>query len=179
MNNCINLGELPVSEEALVLPFTATVTGTWAFVSSFNGAYQYVQFQATAGQALTVPVHLNESYTYSIKLFKPDNTLFNDTAYCISTMPMLQDIEYTCNHEPGVYIRETRAGKKQFTATEGQASITDEVFKNAMQVVVFVEGTMLQEGTGPDNYSFSTITGTVYFNTPLNYGQRITILYFK
>jgi hypothetical protein len=179
MNNCINLGELPVSEEALVLPFTASATGTWAFMAGFNGAYQYVQFQATAGQALTIPVHLNESYTYSIKLFKPDNSLFNDTAYCISTISMLADIEYACNHEPGVYIRETRAGKKQFTATEGQADITNDVLKNALQVVVFVEGTILQEGTDPDNYSFDTLHGTVHFNTPLSNGQRITILYFK
>lgn len=179
MNNCINLGEVSVSDEALILPLTADATGTWAFMSSFNSAYQYVQFPATEGQVLAVPVRLNESYTYTVKLFRPDNTVFNDTFYCISTMPMLPDVEYTCGTQPGMYISSIRSGKKQFIAAEAQADITDDVFKNAAQVMVFAEGTLVQEGEGLDNYTFNALYGTVYFHTALSNGQRITILYFK
>lgn len=178
MNNVINLGELPVCSEAVVLPVDATETGTWAFMTTFNGAYQYVQFTATAGQKIVVPAKLNEDYTYSFKLYQPDSSLFNDATYWMKTIPMLPDVEYVC---PSVNSAGTTftTGKIQLIASDDQVEVTMLELLNADNVVVFVEGLMRYEGSEADEYVFSAIDGKVVFNTALTEGQKITILYFK
>jgi hypothetical protein len=175
----INLGEIPVCNEAVTLPLAADTTGEWTFVSNFNGAYQYLKFQATATQPLVVPVRLNEHYTYIIKLYKPGGDLFNDVHYCATTIPMLPDIEYACQPVEGTSITQLRTGRKQFTATDGQSTIGDNLFINAIQIVVFVEGALKQEGTGAEDYGFNAISGTITFNTALIEGQKITVIYFR
>lgn len=178
-SNCISLGEVPASGEALVLPLTADATGTWSFMASFNGAYQYVQFPFTSGQVFTIPVRLNESYAYSIKLFRPDNSLFNDTAYCLTTYPLTVDTNWIYLTPTGTFSNPLQIGRKQYTATEGQTVITDNILKTARQVTVFAEGTILTEGNEADGYTFSSTAGTVTFHTPLINEQRITIIWFK
>ncbi len=175
-NNCINLGVVPATENAVILPLNATATGTWAWMSTFNGAYQYVQFLASAGLPIVVPVHLNEAYNYSFKLYKPDTTVLNDTAYCIETMPMLPDVLYEVPSASGGSLL---SGKLQLIASSGQTSFTNAALLNAKQVVLFIEGMIVQEGADADEYALNINTGTLLFNTPLTEGQRITILYFK
>ena len=51
-NHYTGLGEVPLCAEAVILPLIADTTGTWAFMSSFNGAYQYKQFQCTEGEPI-------------------------------------------------------------------------------------------------------------------------------
>lgn len=176
--NTINLGEIAVCSEAVILPLTADVTGLWAFVSHFNGAYQYRQFQATGGQPLTVPAHLNENYQYNIKLYKPDSSLFNDAVYQVKTIPMLPEVIYDCTPTGETDLQIT-TGRKQFVAGEEQAIFADGSFVNARQVMVFVEGALRQQGTGEDEYAFDSSTGTITFNTATIAEQKITILYIK
>lgn len=174
----INLGDLLVCTEAVILPLMATETGTWAFMTTFNGAYQYVQFQAVENEPLVVPVKLNEHYTYTFKLYRPDTSVFNDSSYIISTIPMLPEVDYVCpaTSENDISII---TGKLQFTASENQAEIVHLELQNVKDVAVFVEGAMLSEGQEVDEYILSSIQSKVIFNTPLIEGQKITILYFK
>lgn len=176
--NIIQLGEIPVCSEAVVLPLTATSTGTWAFMTTFNGTYQYVQFQATSGEKFVVPAKLNEDYTYTFKLYQPDNAVFNNTSYSAKTILLLPDIDYVC---PSVNNGEVpfATGKIQFLAIEGQIESVHIELNNAVQVAVFVEGAMRQEGSGEDEYDFDKPAAKIIFNTPLIAGQKITILYFK
>lgn len=174
-NHYIGLGEVPVCSDASVLPLTADTTGTWAFMSSFNGAYQYTQFQCTAGQPIVVPIGLNEHYSYTFRLYKPNNTILNDAYYAMLTIPFLDSVEHNLSDND----TEFSTGKLQHTATEGQTAITYTALIHAKQVIVFVEGTLWQEGNALDQYSFLNTSGTVTFNIPLISGQKITILYFK
>lgn len=175
MNHYTGLGEVPVTEEAVILPITADTTGTWAFMSSFNGAYQYVQFTCTAGQSIVVPAKLNENYTYTFRLYKPDATILNDTYYSMLTIPLLG----VCSDEDVSGGIIPKVGRKQLVATEGQTIAAYLDLVNATQVVVFIEGAILQEGAGDYEYTFNASAGTITFNTPLQEGQNITLLYFK
>lgn len=176
--NMINLGEIPVCSEAAVLPVIATETGTWAFMTTFNGAYQYIQFPATEGQKIVVPAKLNEDYTYRFKLYQPDNSLLNTDGYCAKTMPMLPGIDYVCPTADNNGLPFT-TGKIQFIATDGQTEGSYTELVNAKQVAVFVEGSMRQEGAEDDEYGFDSPAAKIVFNTPLIEGQKITIIYFK
>lgn len=176
MNNII-LGDIPACGEAVVLPLVATATGTWAFMTTFNGAYQYVQFQAVSGQHLVVPAKLNEDYTYNFKLYQPDNTIFNNTTYHAKTIPLLPYVDYEC---PSVGDAHSFSmGKLQLVATDGQTEVSFLELNSAKQVTVFVEGAMRQEGADADEYVFDKFGSRVVFNTGLLSGQKITILYFK
>ncbi|MCB9047167.1 MAG: hypothetical protein H6550_13625 [Chitinophagales bacterium] len=176
--NLVNLGEIPVCSIAVILPVTATDTGTWAFMTTFNGAYQYIQFTATQGENIVVPAVLNEDYNYTFKLYKPDNTILNDTNYCAKTIPILPGTDYVCPAVVGDGVPFT-TGKIEFVATEGQAEASYVQLTNAKQVVVFIEGAIRQEGAGDEAYIFSQPDTTITFNTPLMEGQKITIIYFK
>lgn len=177
ITNAIHLGEIPVCSEAVALPIVATETGTWAFLTSFNNAYQYVQFSATAGQQLVVPARLNEDYTYHIRLYTPGNTMLHDGGYVAKTVPILPGAEYVYpNPEAGAAIS---TGKIQFLAVEGQTEATHTELVNAKQVAVFIEGGMRHEGDGADEYQFNSLSATVTFNTPLTAQQKLTIIYFK
>ncbi len=175
MSNTINLGEIPMAEEGIALPLLADATGAWEFITNFNGAYQYVQFNADAGNRIIIPAKLNEYYTYSFKLYKPDTSLFNDTTYQVHTIPILPGVEYT----GGVGAATIKAGKLQFYTTEGQQQYSNNALIYAKQVAVFLEGIILQEGTAGDEYAIDLPTGTITFNTPLIQTQKITILYIK
>ncbi|MEZ5016979.1 MAG: hypothetical protein R2800_07990 [Flavipsychrobacter sp.] len=177
MNNIIDLGLVPVCKEAVVIPITADETGTWAFMTAFNGAYQYVQFQVEAGNTIVVPVRLNEDYTYVFKLYKPDNSVFNDNKYSIKTTPLLPDVNYSYFVPEGT--GQIVTGRKQFVATDGQDMVSHLDLVNAIQIVVFVEGAIIQTGNGDEEYLFDNVTGIVSWNQPLIEGQKITILYFK
>lgn len=180
--NCVmnytGIGQVPVAEEGIVLPLVADASGTWGFMTSFNGAYKYALFPVVAGQAIAVPVNLNEYYAYTFKLYKPDNSLFNDTCYCMQTVPLMSDVNYVFDNPETLSIGSVIA-KKQFIATEGQTQIIDDIFKNAKQIIVFVEGMLRQAGSDAEFYSFNATTGTIIFNTALIADQRITIIYFK
>lgn len=175
--NIINTGEVPVCSEAVVLPLVATATGTWAFMTTFNGAYQYIQFQAVSGEKIVVPAKLNEDYTYIFKLYQPDNTVFNSTSYSVKTIPLLPDIDYVCPQPGGDSF--FNVGKIQFVAEDGQTEFTHLQLNGAAQVTVFVEGAMWQEGEAYDEYVFNKPDAQIVFNSPLLKGQKITILYFK
>jgi hypothetical protein len=177
-NNTTALGEVPIMEEGTPLPLTADISGTWGFMTSFNGLYKYSLFQATVGQNIVVPLPLNEHYTYTFKLYKPDNSWFNDTCYNMMTVPMLPDIEYSCP-VADAQLNSVKTGKKQFLATTGQTEIGNNVFINALQLVVFIEGAIRQEGNGTDEYHFNATTGAITFNEALIEGQKITVLYFR
>lgn len=175
MNTTINLGEVPMAEDGIALPLTADSTGAWEFITNFNGAYQYVQFNATAGDNLIVPAKLNEYYTYSFKLYKPDTSLFNSACYQVQTVPILPGIEYT----GGTGESTIKAGKLQFYALDGQQTYTHNALIYAKQIAVFVEGLMLQEGNATDEYQVDLVTGQLNFNAPLLVSQKISILYIK
>lgn len=175
MNTTINLGELPMAEEGIALPLTADSTGAWEFITNFNGAYQYVQFNAIAGDNLIVPVKLNEYYTYSFKLYKPNASLLNNAAYQVHTIPILPGVEYT----GGVGEVTIKAGKLQFYAIDNQQTYNHESLIYAKQIAVFVEGIIKQEGLAEDEYQVDLSNGTILFNTPLIASQKITILYIK
>jgi hypothetical protein len=177
-NHYTGLGEVPVCDEALILPLLADVGGTWAFLTTFNGAYQYVQFEATASQSLVIPARLNENYTYVFRLYRPNGAILNDTYYCLKTIPMLPDIMYPAAGDPGG-TNVISAGRKQFVATDGQLAATFTDIINAVQLIVFIEGSMRQEGADADDYTYDAPSGTVTLNTALQAGQKITILYFK
>lgn len=175
MTNTISLGELPMAEEGIVLPLVADTTGAWEFITNFNGAYQYVQFNATAGNKIVVPARLNEYYTYSFKLFKPDTSLLNNVNYSMHTIPILPGVEYT----GGFGSATIKAGKLQFYATEGQLVYSNDALIYAKQIAVFLEGAILQEGEAIDEYIIDLPSGTLTFNSPLLQTQKITILYIK
>lgn len=166
---------MPMAEEGIALPLVADTTGAWEFIANFNGAYQYVQFNANAGNKLIVPAKLNEYYTYSFKLYKPDASLFNDATYQVHTIPILPGVEYT----GGAGSTTVKAGKIQFYATESQQLYSNDALIYAKQVAVFVEGIILQEGMEGDEYSIDLPQGTISFHTPLSQTQKITILYIK
>jgi hypothetical protein len=159
----------------MTLPLVADATGTWAFMTTFNGAYHYTQFHQTSGQTIVIPAKLNEDYTYVFKLYKPDNSIFNDTCYAAKTIPML-DGEVPLMPDDSEPIT---TGKLQFTALPGQDSVSYLELINAKQVAVFIEGAIRQEGTEPEDYLFDKIPGIISFNSELQPGQKITILYFK
>lgn len=175
MSTTINLGEIPMAEEGVALPLTADSAGAWEFITNFNGAYQYVQFNASAGDKLVVPVKLNEYYTYSFKLYKPDTSLFHDAAYQMQTIPILPGVEYT----GGAGETTIKAGKLQFYAIDGQLIYSHTALIYAKQIAVFVEGMMLQEGSGHDEYQIDPEAGQITFNTQLIAAQKISILYIK
>lgn len=175
MSNTINLGEIPMAEEGIALPLIADSTGAWEFITNFNGAYQYVQFNATAGDKIVVPVKLNEYYTYSFKLYKPDTSLYNNAAYQVRTIPILPGVEYT----GGIGEATIKAGKLQFYALANQQTYNHDSLIYAKQIAVFVEGVILQEGTAIDEYQVDLVSGTITFNTTLTASQKISILYIK
>lgn len=174
--NYTGLGLAPVCGEAMTLPLVADATGTWAFMTTFNGAYQYTQFHQTSGQTIVVPTKLNEDYTYVFKLYKPDNSIFNDTCYAVKTMPMIDgEVALVPQGDTGSIT----TGKLQFTALPGQDSVSYLELINAKQIAVFIEGAIKQEGTEPEEYLFDRVPGIISFNSELQSGQKITILYFK
>lgn len=175
MNTIINLGEVPMAEEGISLPLTADSTGAWEFITNFNGAYQYVQFNATAGDTLIVPAKLNEYYTYTFKLYKPDTSLFNNASYQVQTIPILPGVEYT----GGIGESTIKAGKLQFYALDGQQIYNHTALIYAKQIAVFVEGVILQEGNADDEYQVDLALGELSFNNSLIAGQKISILYIK
>jgi hypothetical protein len=177
-NHYTGLGEVPVCDEALILPLQADTSGTWAFLTTFNGAYQYIQFEGTLNQNLVVPARLNENYTYVFRMYKPNGQILNDTYYCLKTIPMLPDVMYPAAGDPGG-TNVISAGRKQFVATGGETTASYPDIMNAVQLVLFIEGSMRQEGSDTDDYSYNPTTGTVTFNSPLIEGQKITILFFK
>lgn len=81
MKEAILLGGVPTGEGQTKLPLYATETGTWAFMTTFLGAYHYLQFPAIQGEQIVVPMNLNINHSYTFKLYMPDNSLFNDTSY--------------------------------------------------------------------------------------------------
>ncbi len=175
MTNTINLGEVPMAEEGIALPLTADSTGAWEFITNFNGAYQYVQFNATAGDKIVVPAKLNEYYTYSFKLYKPDTSLYNNAVYQVHTIPILPGVVYT----GGIGEATINAGKLQFYALPNQQTYNHDSLIYAKQIAVFVEGVILQEGTAIDEYQVDLVSGTITFNTTLTASQKISILYIK
>ena len=175
MTNNIHLGEIPVCSEATVLPIVANETGTWAFMTTFNGAYQYIQFTATEGQNIVVPTGLNEDYTYTFKLFTPDSSILNDTNYTAKTIPLLQGADHT-NSSGGNGSLPYTTGKLQFIATDSQVTSSHVELTNAKQVVVFIEGAIRHEGYEDDEYVFSQQNTTITYTTPLTEGQKITII---
>ncbi len=175
MSNTINLGDIPMAEEGIALPVVADTTGAWEFITNFNGAYQYVQFNAVSGQKLVIPAKLNEYYTYSFKLYKPDTSLLNNAEYKVHTIPILPGVEYT----GGVGEATIRAGKLQFIATDGQILYSNPLLIYARQIAVFIEGVIMQEGGEADEYIVDLPAGELTFNTPLTQSQKITILYIK
>lgn len=176
--NVINLGEIPVCSEAVALPIVADETGTWAFMTSFNGAYQYIQFQATENEKIVVPAKLNEDYSYSFKLYKPDSSLLNEDGYYAKTISLLPDIDYVCP-AVGDSNQSFSIGKIQSIATSEQTELVNMELATANQLAVFVEGVMRQEGNDMDEYSFVKADAKVIFNSPLIEEQKITIIYFK
>lgn len=173
--NYTGLGIVPVCSEAMTLPIIADATGTWAFMTTFNGAYHYTQFHADSGQTIVVPAKLSEDYTYVFKLYKPDNSVFNETCYAVKTMPMI-DGEVGLSPEGSEPIT---TGKLQFTALSGQDSVSYLELINAKQIALFIEGAIRQEGTEREEYLFDKVPGIISFNSELIAGQKITILYFK
>ena len=177
-NHYTGLGEVPVCDEALILPLIADVSGTWAFLTTFNGAYQYIQFEATSGQSIVVPATMNENYTYVFRLYRPDGSILGDTYYCMKTVPLLPGMTLPGAGDPGG-TSVISTGRKQFVATDGQLTAFYNELVGAVQVVVFIEGAIRQDGTEADEYTFDAISGTITFNTALIEGQKITLLYFK
>lgn len=177
MNNIIDIGLVPVCKEAVVLPIVADQSGTWAFMTTFNGSYQYLQFTLEEGNAIVVPTNLNEDYSYVFRLYKPDNSVLNEVSYKMVTTPLLSGTSYSYSMPNGT--GQVVTGRKQFVATNGQDMVSYIELVNAVQVVVFVEGAILQLGNEDEDYLFDNITGIVSWNQPLIEGQKITILYFK
>ena len=70
------------------------------------------------------------------------------------------------------------SGKKMFIGQEDQTTYQNNDIKNAVQLLVFNESGILQEGDEYNQYEYNETTGTVSFGQSVA-GQSITIIYFK
>lgn len=86
-NRYTGLGEVVAYKDYIILPIKATHTGTWAFMSSFNGAYQYCQYEAKEGELMRIQVALQHNYAYTFRLYKPDAQIFEDKYFSMITVP--------------------------------------------------------------------------------------------
>lgn len=86
-NHYTGLCEVVAHKDYIILPVKSTHTGTWAFMSSFNGAYKYCKYEAKEGELMRIPVALQHNYVYSFRLYKPDAQIFEDTYFSMRTVP--------------------------------------------------------------------------------------------
>jgi hypothetical protein len=71
----------------VVLPIVADQTGTWIMITEFNGQHLRTDVNVTSGSPITIPVSaLNENYRHTIRFYKTDGTIFNDTCYTLNAM---------------------------------------------------------------------------------------------
>lgn len=63
----------------------ASVAGNWIAIYEFNGVDNQINVTYALNDPIILPNQFNPSYRHSLKLFKPDGNLFNDTCYVLNT----------------------------------------------------------------------------------------------
>lgn len=61
-------------------------SGTWKMVYDFNGTPVRTDIDVANGLPISVPNVFNENYKTTVRFYKPDNTIFNDTCYKFNIM---------------------------------------------------------------------------------------------
>ncbi len=84
---CIDLYLLACAETVTLPSIVADETGTWKAVLDFAGVQFRTDIPVISGVPVTIPNNFNENYRHTLKLYRADGTLVNDTCYKIKTMP--------------------------------------------------------------------------------------------
>lgn len=87
--NCENttcLEIIPVvldCDSSITVALEADETATWLMSFEFNGRWFGESISVTNGENLALPNLFNETYKHTIKFYKADKTLVNDTCYTL------------------------------------------------------------------------------------------------
>jgi hypothetical protein len=145
----------------IIFPFTADVTGTWKIVYSDGSSDT---FSATSGETLTKANDFATDTDIIFQLWRPNNTIFNQTAYLVNYGYETT----TTTARPVTYV-----GKIYFTVSTQTAGYVNDDLKNVVLYLLFIDKE-LEEALGE---TFDETTGT--FTWTLAAGKKVTILYYK
>lgn len=144
----------------IVFPFLADQTGSWVIAFDDGSADTFL---ATSGEYLTKINDFAEDTDIIFQIRRPDNTIFNETAYIVN-----YTTDTITTDDKVISI----AGKKKFTVTTETAGYTHPDLKGVKVYYLTVDNET--EGLGE---SFDSAAGA--FTWTLSAGQKVTILYFK
>lgn len=83
---CLDV-EIGPCATAVILPVTAPVSGVYRVSTDFNGYRLNGDTEAVQGERIAIPTNiLNGNYTHTLRIFRPDGTLLNNTCYNLTTM---------------------------------------------------------------------------------------------
>jgi hypothetical protein len=152
--------------ETIDLGLKADLEGTWRVLWEFNGVWRQVNLTLAVNAAIIIPNDLNPSYSSKIQIFRPDNTLFEDTQF-------IANIHYVLNADSAGPVPEqtfTVTTNITFKVVDNPADTGDGSYENPYQVapgetitVPQVIGKVVHEpqtiNFAPEYMSYDTATG--------------------
>jgi len=148
------------------LPVTADETAVWNMAFEFNGSQFVTSVPVYVNQPIVIPNRFNEQYTHVLRFYRPDNTVFLNTCFKLTTMPTV----FAPASVPAPAAKETYA-LPMFQTTEA-ADYVIPALHNAEILSIEVE-----EFTA--TASFNNITNTLTITSDFGPGQSVKILYKK
>ncbi len=87
---------MPCSD-VVTIPIIPTETETLKMVSTFNRTNYAVDIEVQAGQPIVIPNSLNEYANTSVRFYKADGSLLNDTCYILVAFPTFLPVDQEGN----------------------------------------------------------------------------------
>ena len=143
----------------------ADASGTWVMSYEFNGRWFGQNITVVSGEYIELPPVFNEQYTHTIKFYKTDGSLFNDTCYTLDTAQIMGI--------SGSPIVPSSGGFNYATIEYEAPSGDDIVFALGTPIVIFDGSQSYTQGQFTYAAGVITMTNGVIFTQ----GQIITILY--
>lgn len=75
--------------DKIVTTLLADESGTWLMRYEFNNRWFGENITVTDGELIELPYVFNEFYTHIIQLYRPDQTLFEDTCWTLDTAQIM------------------------------------------------------------------------------------------
>lgn len=88
-NEITDLGCFTHCGDEYLLPINSDEPGVWRFELNFSGSVKRITAEFDATEKLAIPGPLNENYTYTFKVFRPDGSQFGTGCYAITIKPLV------------------------------------------------------------------------------------------
>lgn len=152
--------------QTVTLPIVANETGTWKAILEFANVSYRADIPVVNGNKITIPNRFNEYAIHTLKLYRSDDTLFNDTCYTIHIMPTV--FTNPSSTPASGLVAHTTANILIDTGTAG----------NTYTIAEAVEALgVSRNGLTEQDWTFNA--GTWTFTNPLQPGDIVRFLYNK